>query len=207
VKHFLEPGRTARMQKVTKEPIDVSTAMRELDAQPELWNTVKLRTEAYGTPFNKTDDIWVRMNALKNYNPKKPAKFLAEHHSVWYPAYDKLPAFRPLILGLMPLVAGEELGGVLITRIPAGCRVPPHQDKAWHVTYYNHKFAVMLRANEAQDFCFEGETMKAVTGEIFEFDNNYTHWITNDSDEERITLIVCVHTSEVGGRQKTSGAV
>jgi hypothetical protein len=196
MKHFLEPGRPAHMLEVTARPLDVSAALEQLDANPQLWNTVKLRTQAYQTTFDKTDDIWVRMNALKNYNPKKPAKFVAEHHSVWYPAYDVLTAIRPLVFGLMTEVAGEELGGVLITRVPPHGRIPPHKDVAWHVTHYNRKFAVMLASNEQQDFCFEGETMKTVTGEVFEFDNNFLHWVTNESDEPRITLIVCIHTQE-----------
>ena len=192
--HYLEPGRKARMMSITERPIDVSAVLAELDAHPELWNQFTLRTKEYGgkeQPHREIDDIWVRYNAWKNFNPKKPKKFFGEHDSSWYPAYAKLPSLRPLIFGLMMTVEGERLGGVLITRIPAGSSVAPHKDAGWHAGYYR-KFAVQLRGGPDQFFCFEGESMIAEAGEVYEFDNSETHWVKNDSDRERITLIVCI---------------
>ena len=182
------------MVPITERPIDVSAAVKELDANPELWNQFTLRTKEYagqGEPHRQIDDIWVRYNAWKNYNPKNPKRFFKEHDSVWYPAYAKLPALRPLIFGLMSVVEGERLGGVLITRIPAGRSVAPHVDVGWHAGYYR-KFGVQLKGGPDQLFCFEGESVMAEAGEVYEFDNTEKHWVTNDSDRERITMIVCI---------------
>jgi len=192
MKHFLEPGRTHRLTEVTQHPIDVAAAVAELDANPDLWNAYTMRTKLYeGSPHLRVDDIWVRYNAWKHFNPKKPQNFSKEHDSVWYPAYAKLPALRPLIFGLMQVVEGERLGGVLITRIPAGSSVAPHVDVGWHAGYYR-KFGVQLRGGPDQLFCFEGESLEAETGEVYEFDNSVKHWVQNDSQRERITMIVCI---------------
>jgi hypothetical protein len=194
MKHWLEPGRTARMIPITQRPIDVSQAVEQLAQHPELWDQFTLRTKEYAANVhNKISDIWVRYNAWKNYDPENPAPFFLEHDSSWYPAYGKLPALRPLIFGLMQVVEGERLGGVLITRIPAGSSVAPHVDLGWHAGYYR-KFAIQLKSAPKQLFCFEGESMETKPGEVFEFDNSQKHWVVNDSKRERITLIVCIHT-------------
>lgn len=178
---------------MTTSPINVSAAVAEIDANPELWNQFTLRREAYA--HTEMSDIWVRYNAWKNYNKRWPLKFHEEHHSTWYPAYDKLRALRPLIFGLLNLVAATELGGVLITRIPPGRNVARHKDVGWHAGFFARKFAIMLRSNHKQAFCFDNESMLTDPGEVFEFDNGHDHWVTNDSDSERMTLIVSLRTT------------
>jgi hypothetical protein len=195
----IKPGDPTRMRPLMvggaiAPAVDVSDVIKQLDAAPELWNQYKLRTGAQ-SPHYHVDDIWVRYNAWKNYNPRYPAKFGQAHHSTWYPSYAKLPAVRPLIFGLMNIIAGEELGGVLITRIPAGSRVERHRDAGWHAEFFNRKFAVMLKSDDRQAFCFDNEKMVTEPGEAFEFDNSVDHWVVNQSDQERITMIVCIKTS------------
>jgi aspartyl/asparaginyl beta-hydroxylase (cupin superfamily) len=172
----------------------VSALLRQIEGNPDLWNQYTLRTDGY-SPHTKIDDIWVRYNAWKHFDPKKPQNFSRQHDSTWYPAYEKLTAVRPLIFGAMSLIAAERLGGVLITRIPPGCRVEKHKDLGWHAGYYNRKFAIMLASNHRQAFCFDGESMLTDAGEVFEFDNSREHWVQNDSDTPRMTLIVCMRTT------------
>jgi aspartyl/asparaginyl beta-hydroxylase (cupin superfamily) len=91
----------------------------------------------------------------------------------------------------MRKVGGKQLGGVLITRIPSGGEVQPHVDHGWHAGHYE-KFAVQLRGNQEQAFCFEDAELRPEPGDLYTFDNARLHWVTNDSDSERITLIVCI---------------
>jgi hypothetical protein len=114
------------------------------------------------------------------------------HDSVWYPECDVLPV-RDIVYPLMAAVRGERLGGVLITRIPPGQQCKPHTDPGWHARYYD-KFAVQIKSAPGQCFHFHGESLAAEPGEVYWFDNAHTHWVTNDSTEERITLIVCIKT-------------
>lgn len=190
----IKPGGVTRMIPVTKTPLAVADAVAQVDKDPD-WNRYTLRTKQYGTTHSQVSDLWIRFNAWKNYNPKKPSQFLKAHRSVWYPAYARLPAIKPLIFGLMTVFAGEELGGVLITRIPPGCRVEKHRDGGFNAEYYNRKFAIMLKSNAEQAFCFDGEKMITEPGDVFQFDNSFEHWVTNQSDEERMTLIVSLRTS------------
>lgn len=170
---------------------DVAQAVAEIDRQPDVWNRHRDRLDRYGSPHTQVDDIWVRFNAIESMAKNPVAFFQGEHESDWYPVADQLPAVRALVDEVYRDVGGARLGGVLITRIPPGGRVEPHIDTGWHAGYYD-KFAVQLKGNAQQAFCFEDARLSPMPGELYTFDNSKLHWVTNDSDEDRMTLIVCI---------------
>ena len=170
--------------------VDVSGLNAEIAAQPDIWNRYAPRREGYGGPHSKLSDIWVRYNDWSNFNGDRQ-QFNDVHESVWYPEADLIPSVTPIVFGIMSAVDGERLGGVLITKIPVGEQCLPHSDHGWHASYYD-KYAVQLAANDKQAFHFEGESLVTKPGDVFSFDNEYTHWVTNDSDEDRMTLIICI---------------
>lgn len=184
-----------RLLVLAKECFDVKPALAQLAQHPELWNQFTARTLAY--QHSQIDDIWVRYNAWENFDPANPVSFNEPHEAVWYPAGRVLTEVRKLAFDLMRLVEGERLGGVLITRIPPGKRVEPHIDQGWHASYYD-KFAIQLKGDRAQAFCFEGEAHVTEPGDLYTFDNSKSHWVTNDSTHERITLIVCIRLDQPG---------
>ncbi|GAA0260617.1 hypothetical protein GCM10009126_27580 [Rhodanobacter caeni] len=172
---------------------DVAPLLAQIDAHPDVWNRHTMRTEAYGTPHAKIDDIWVRYNAWENFTGDIAA-FNGPHASTWYPVVNDIPAVKPLVFDVMRLVEGEQLGGVLITRVPPGGRVEPHIDDGWHASYY-HKIAVQLRGNAEQAFCFDDAELRPMPGDVYTFDNSQRHWVVNESHDERITLIICIRGS------------
>lgn len=174
--------------------VNVAPLLSEILRHHELWNQHRARTNAYGTPHGDISDIWVRYNAFENFDGDL-AKFNEPHESVWYPAFEALPSIRPIVFDLMRAVEGERLGGVLITKIPAGSKVEPHIDHGWHARYYE-KFAVQIMSAPEQAFCFDGEAHVQRPGDIYTFDNAVTHWVTNDSSIERITMICCIRRRE-----------
>jgi aspartyl/asparaginyl beta-hydroxylase (cupin superfamily) len=91
----------------------------------------------------------------------------------------------------MTMVKGEKLGGVLITRIPPGAVCKPHVDPGWHARHYQ-KYAIQIEANPQQAFHFAGVSLVTGPGDLYWFDNAHEHWVTNDSDADRVTLIVCI---------------
>lgn len=170
---------------------DVAPLVAEIASSQGLWNAYKLRTEAY--QHSDVSDIWCRYNPFENFDGDL-ARFNGPHESVWYPHVEQIPSVKPLVFDLMRAVEGERLGGVLITRIPAGKQCKPHRDGGWHATYYE-KFAIQLASAPGQAFCFEGESHSAAPGEVYSFRNEFTHWVDNDSEEDRMTLIVCIRRS------------
>lgn len=160
-----------------------------LDEHPEIWNTHRLRTANEG-PHRHVQDIWVRCldwQVMKN----RLAAFDAPHESSWYPVADRFPLLRAWAEAMCHAYGGAKIGGVLITKIPAGMCVLPHIDHGWHARHYD-KVALQIKANRMQEFCFETKRLVTEPGDVFTFDNQYTHWVTNPSAEDRITMICCI---------------
>jgi hypothetical protein len=169
---------------------DIRQIVAEIESSYDLWDAYKLRTAVY--EHSDVSDIWVRYNAWENYTGDRTA-FNEPHESSWYPAIEQLPSVKSLVFDLMRSVEGERLGGVLITRIPAHGECRPHRDGGWHASYYR-KFAIQLASAPGQAFCFEGESLSAKPGETYSFSNEFTHWVTNPTEQARMTLIVCIKT-------------
>lgn len=170
---------------------DVTEAVKQIEDHPELWNTHTLRTDRYNTPHADVSDIWVRFNDWANYDGDPVAFTMRPHESVWYPSAYELPAVVKLVHKVFAYVVGHTLGGVLITKIPPGGEVGPHVDSGWHAEHYE-KFAVQLKGNDQQAFHFEGYELRPSPGDLYTFDNSRLHWVTNDSEEDRMTLIICI---------------
>lgn len=173
------------MKKITliHEGLNVVPMLWALQAHPDLWDQHTERTASPASPHHGLSDIWARY-AAAGEDPSGP------HESTWYPAANLLPV-RDLVYPLLSAVRGTRLGGVLITKIPAGAECRPHTDPGWHARYYD-KFAIQIASAPRQEFCFEGESMETKPGDVFWFDNSHTHWVTNPTPHDRITLIACI---------------
>ena len=164
--------------------INVLPLALSLARNPQLWNTRKERTQQETSPHREIDDIWVRY--AKDWQTGETS-----HESVWLEAADCLPEVKDHARAIMGLVKGDAIGGILITRIPPGGKVHPHIDNGWHALQYD-KFALQIDAHQQQAFCFENAQHVTMPGDLYWFNNQQTHWVTNDSPCERITLIVCI---------------
>lgn len=167
--------------------VDVSKIRSELDAHPELWDSIKFRRLAPDSPHTKMSDIWVRSNKLE----KVGHGFCDEHLSVWYPAAKLLPSVKDFVMDTMAFVRGEVLGGVLITRIPPGGSIAKHADTNWHARYYD-KFYLQISGAPEQTFSSDDAVFAPVIGDVYWFNNQREHWVENNSNVDRITLIVCI---------------
>lgn len=163
----------------------LSWALRE---HPELWDQHTERTAPADSPHHGLSDIWARFADNATIQPD------GSHDSIWYPCADTLPV-RELVYPLMTAVNGDRLGGVLLTRIKSGQTCKPHTDPGWHARYYQ-KYAIQIEAAPKQAFHFEDENLVTKPGDLFWFDNAYTHWVTNNSETDRITMIVCIRTDK-----------
>jgi hypothetical protein len=170
---------------------DVSPLIRQLEENPGLWDEHTLRTARYNTPHNAVSDIWVRFNAWENFYGDAYKFTMEPHESVWYPCIAKIPAAWSLARKVIRYTGLRTLGGVLITRIPPHGEVKPHIDSGWHAEKYE-KFAIQVKGNKDQSFKFEDGELSAMPGDLYTFNNSMLHWVENNSDEERITIIFCL---------------
>ena len=173
--------------------IDITPLLAQLEENPDLWGQNGLRKRD-DSPHSGMSDIWVRYNDIARLTD--PRKFNDEHVPVWYPAWERLPALKPIVFDLMAKVQGEMIGGILITKIPSGQGIASHTDEGWHVEYFD-KFYLSLKSESGAKFICEegeGETLEPKPGEIWRFDNRKSHRVENESGAERMTLIICIRT-------------
>jgi len=138
------------------------------------------------------EDIWVRFNDIKPYEESGDfSGFVEEHDSVWYPAYYMLPEVKDIIFKIMRAVNGERLGGILITKLPPGGKIHPHTDAGWHAEYYD-KFYIPVENYPGATFEFETGVIDPELGEVYQFDNSQLHWVNNETNHDRIAMVVCI---------------
>lgn len=160
----------------------------DLYRQPELWDQHTARTGGAGS-FEGTSDIWVRFRDPAELVSREA--FAEPFHPVFYNAWHALPHLRPIVFGLMARLEAVALGGVLITRVPAGQQVAPHDDRGrWHPEFYRTKAYLPLASNDRCYSTCGNERVVMKVGEAWLFDNLETHSTVNEGETDRITLIV-----------------
>jgi quercetin dioxygenase-like cupin family protein len=172
------------------EPIRLS-----LFSNPQLWDQNPQRRIGNGSPHSEMTDIWVRFGDTSNGDFSSS---VAEHDSIWYPSADVIEGAKRIAFDVMAAVDGERLGGILITKLPPGGRIHPHSDSGWHAEYYE-KFYVAISAPDKSVFGFDGGEIIADNGDCWLFRNNIAHWVINDSDQDRISMIICIKTDKFMG--------
>ena len=170
------------------ENIPVAAVLTQLFAAPQLWDQFLERTKCPDSPHADSSDIWVRFRPRAELVESR--NFDEPHLSVFYPAWYHLPAFRPIVFGLMATVQAVHLGGILITRIPPGKSILPHVDKGWHAEYMNTKAYVILQANErCINKCGDEEVVMR-PGEAWLFNNLIEHSVFYGGEEDRIAAVI-----------------
>jgi len=181
--------------------LDMSAVIAEIAANDDLFGERPERATAPGSPHADMTDIWVRYGDVSEMVKTGDFSGLSrEHDSIWL---KDLPAVKRLCFDLMSMVDGERLGGVLITKLPPGGRIAPHADTvAWHAGYYS-KYFVPVQNQPGAVFGFEDGTIDPEIGDVWQFDNQRTHWVENDSKADRIAMIVCIKQDKYteGGEQ------
>lgn len=173
--------------------LDVVPLNAELDAHPELWDAMPLRTTLPASPFAGTSDVWVR--ALAPELLARDRFLIAQPHEiVAWPAWHALPALRSIVARLLALTRASELGHILLTRIPPGGQVAPHADGGWLPERFDLKCHVALRSNPGCINRCEDDAVVFAEGECWSFDNLRRHSIENNGDTDRVVAIICMRS-------------
>lgn len=200
-------GRTiaTRDFNLVAQGVDTHPYMVQLMANQELFGIRDFRTvPRYGgelSPHRESQDIWVRhqkytdMGAYDTEAEKdslmKPAV------SEWYPESLKLPAAKDMAENVCKTLSAIQMGGHYIIKLAAGKKVYPHRDFSWHSTYYN-KYLVVLKTQPGVVFGWENSgNMIPETGDLWNFENNTTHWVNNDSDEDMLIATFSIRTFDM----------
>lgn len=190
--------------------INVYPYIAQLRAHPELWDSARdfRKIPRYGgelSPHRDSQDIWVRhqnYEAMGDYETDAGlAYWMKPQVSEWYPESLKLPAAVDMAALVCMKIAAIQLGGSYIIKIPAGKKVHPHRDLSWHSTFYG-KYMVILKTQPGVVFGWEESgNLIPVTGDLWNFENDTTHWVNNDSEEDVLIATFSVRTFDMDRRE------
>lgn len=169
------------------ENLAVLPLLNAIQRQPELWNKNTLRTQYPGTAHSKVSDIWLWFNA------EKSGDVANDKNTVPYPAWDKLPQARQIVFDLMRACEGAQLGRVIITKLAPGDGITPHTDAGAPVEFYK-RYQVVLQSLPGAVFNIADESIGFAAGEVWLIDNKSEHSVKNNSKDDRIVMIVDIHS-------------
>jgi hypothetical protein len=157
--------------------------LHQIQRNQDLWNENRIRTSHEGSAHKDASDILIRFNECDWQ------KVPDDLESFWYPSIYELTAARPIIFGLMARVEGERLGRVIVTKVPPGKRILPHEDGGYSPNYYQ-RYHCVLQGLPGSIFRCGDEQVTMRTGEIWWLQNLIEHEVINNSVDDRIHLIV-----------------
>ena len=170
--------------------VDVTPVLRELIVQPELWNQNTLRTEHPDTAHSDVSDIWLWFNEL----PTNPEDVINDIQTHPYPAWERLPSLRRLVLDLIHRVNGVQLGRCLVTKLPPGGVITPHVDQGAPAEFYT-RYQIALQSLPGALFNCEEETVNFRSGEVWWINNRVQHSVVNNSADDRIVCVVDIRSA------------
>jgi quercetin dioxygenase-like cupin family protein len=183
--------------------LDVRPLLIQLALQPQLWNAHQLRTRALPkSPHKEIDDILLRFQPpiTENYTGSAVdgIKKLFDYYMNTcecesYPASWALPQAWPLIGWLMLSVRGVRLGRVMITRMPPGTEIAEHRDEGEYALWYE-RYHICLTGT--CDFFADGDHVQMKPGEAWWFNGQSTHHLINNTQSDRIHLLVDIHVEK-----------
>lgn len=165
--------------------VDVLPIMTELHRYPELWDEHSLRTKHPLTAHREVSDIWVWFNRI----PKNQNDIIDDKDVIPYRAWRRVPSIRPIVFAIMRQVEAVRLGRVIITKLPPGGKITPHVDGGAPAEYYQ-RYQVALQCLPGNIFKSGNEEVSFRTGEVWQINNRVLHSVINNSEDDRIVMIV-----------------
>lgn len=169
--------------------LNTSKLLEEINSQPTLWKDHEERQTFPGTAHSETETIYLRW--ANEFSFEAVFKSI---EAVDYGALDLLPTAKELILKAIAAAEIKELGRVIITKLSPNGFIDPHTDDGVYADYFE-RFHIPLQSYDGNYFFVEnkdaeGEFAYMKPGELWWFNHKKKHWVVNNSDHDRIHLII-----------------
>lgn len=179
--------------------VDVQPLIDALNQYPELWNLNTLRTTHDQSPHTQVQDIWIRFNEIAEDSTRQ--SLLDDKESIWYGSASVLPV-REYIYRLAHDVFADRIGRIIITKMAPGTKIDPHVDMGGPATYYQ-RFHIAIQSKDGQVFKCGDEAFTPETGDVYAVNNSLEHSVENNSDVDRLTMIIDLRTPFLEELKKT----
>ena len=166
--------------------ITVTPILLALYRHQDLWGVDKIRQQySEESPHKDVDDILVR------FSVDEPVGDCLQCD--WTAAANVIPAIRDMALAVMSSVKGEQLGRVMVTRLPPGKAITPHRDVLGKYANFYTRYHVPLQSDVGCVFSCGEENVHMQAGEVWWFNGHLDHAVTNNSARDRLNLIIDAH--------------
>lgn len=170
------------------EKVDVIPLLVNLASHQELWNTNRLRKDTPGSPHAEADDVWLR---FQDFQPDNPVTVLSDPITIPYAGWIVLTEAKDICLNVMRRVNGIQLGRVLITRLAPGKQIPLHKDEGPVAMMYQ-RFQLALQSGPGCVIFSGQEQLMMQPGEVWWMNNREPHGVVNNSELERLAMVIDV---------------
>lgn len=174
--------------------VNMTMLMVQIQRQPELWKADTYLRDYPQGPFEDVETIFLRFPPSSVTELERSSK--DPNECINMDGMIHLPAARHLVFALMGTVEGERLGRVMINKIRPGGMIYPHCDTPAHCAYFS-RFHYVVKSQPGVVFRCGDETPVMQTGDVWYFNNKLEHAVNNNSDDDRIHLIVDIHCSTI----------
>ncbi len=169
------------------DQVDFTNLNEELKASEHLFGILPLRTNYEGSAHKEVKDILLRGPKIEENTTLQQLQCDMQCYN--YTFMQQFPMLHLSILDLMRHVFGCQLGRVMITKLPPGGKITPHKDEGQAAEEYE-RFHIVLQGDKGNMFFVEDQAQEMLTGQVWWFDNNKEHWVKNNSNSDRIHVIV-----------------
>jgi quercetin dioxygenase-like cupin family protein len=150
---------------------------------PDWWNDITIRQDFTGSAHRDTQCIFLR----------GPDDFLSFFvvGARDYPLMEEcVNEVEQAVVPLIDATDCEELGRILIVKLPAGKSLIPHRDEGDYAAHYS-RFHIVLTTNDSCVMTVgEEQHARMRAGDAFWFNHRVNHSFVNHGDTDRIHLIV-----------------
>ncbi len=174
-------------------------AIHRLQKMSDIWKEDTYLRDYPQGPFGDTESIILRFPSRTVVETEKALQeHLAnfdQHENIDQPIFKSLPEARKYIFDLMAAINGERLGRVMINKLKPGGIIYPHCDTPVHAEYWD-RFHLVLKSQPGSNFRCGDEWVNMQTGDVWWFNNRLEHEVINNSDDDRIHMIIDIRTSK-----------
>jgi hypothetical protein len=165
--------------------VNVIPLLQQIYTNEHLWSKDQIRQDySKDSPHKDVQDILIRFSDTSDKGIGDVIQ------CEWLAASILLPAAKSLALSVMGLMQGEQLGRVMITRLPPGKSIVPHADTKGKYANFYTRYHIPLVSDPGVSFNCGGESLNMTPGGIWWFNGHREHSVVNNSASDRINLIV-----------------
>lgn len=166
-------------------------ALKEIESNTDIWNVFTLRQNIPNSPHKQTKCIPLRGPELK---PRINLEEVIENYDT--NLSDSFPFIVNSVNTLFNHFPECELGRVMLVSLDPGGHIDRHSDSGKYAEYYR-RIHIPIKSLEGNIFISEDESIHMEPGGVYMFNHLIDHEVFNNSNEERIHLIIDFRIKEV----------